>query len=179
MVDEITRGGLIISQAAQPRRLIDEFVALCDWPLLLQPTIRLLFREIDGRRPEYLLFWLETDRDITPAAQLVARLRERGPRPYRIAVAHCLDGSAEQTFRTAGVHSYFAVSGDLRALVVDALMPMVDRHRAASRRGPRIPPKRPSLSAAQPRPAAPRPRCDHRDQRPPSASDLAALILHT
>jgi hypothetical protein len=132
MVNEIFHDGLIIAQAARATALVEEIVALCGWPLLLQPTVRDLLQHIDRRRPECLLFWLEADNEIGRAAELVIRLRDRGPRPYRIAVAHHLSASVEHTFRSAGVHSYFAVSGDLRALVEDALLPLVELRRTAA-----------------------------------------------
>ena len=132
MVNEIYYDGLIIAQAARATALVDEIVATCDWPLLLQPTLRELLQHIDSRRPQCLLFWLEADNEIARAAELVIRLRDRGPRPYRIAVAHHLSASVEHTFRSAGVHSYFAVNSDIRALVADALLPLVELHRAAA-----------------------------------------------
>jgi hypothetical protein len=133
MVNEITRGGLIVTQAARPSALVDELIALCDWPVVMQPSARTLFQQIDACRPPCLLFWLEAASDIGPAAQLIERLRHRGPRPYRIAVAHCLDEGVEHKFRSAGVHSYFATTGNLSALVTDALFPFVNPGRAAPR----------------------------------------------
>jgi len=133
MVHEITHSGIIVALAPPTSARVDELIALCDWPVISQPTARTLFQQIEAHRPTCLLFWLEADSDITPAAQLVSLLRDRGARPYRIAVAHCLDASVEQTFRSAGVHSYFAVTGNLRALVDEALLPIVDLHRAPSR----------------------------------------------
>jgi hypothetical protein len=137
MVTEISRGGLIVAQAAEPSALLDELVALCDWPLLVRPSARALFQHIDACRPACLLFWLETTGEVASAVELVARLRDRGPRPYRIAVAHCLGASVEPTLRTAGVHSYFAVNGGLHSLVDQTLSPFVEAHRAATR--PRTP----------------------------------------
>lgn len=133
MVDEINRGGLIVAQAAQTTALLDELISLCEWPLLLQPSVRALLQQIDACRPACLLFWLETTAEIASTAELVARLRDRGPRPYRIALAHCLSGNVEQSFRTAGVHSYFAVNGNLHALFQKSLLPFVESQRATIR----------------------------------------------
>jgi len=55
--------------------------------------------------------------------------RARGPRPFRIAIAHCLAAEIESSFRAAGVHTYFAANGDLAALVDAALLPFVEQHR--------------------------------------------------
>jgi hypothetical protein len=133
MVNEITRGGLIVAQAAETTALLDELIALSEWPLLLRPSVRALLQQIDACRPACLLFWLERADDIATTTELVARLRDRGPRPYRIALAHSLGGNAEQTFRTAGVHSYFAVNGDLHSLFQETLLPFVEMQRAAIR----------------------------------------------
>jgi len=133
MVNEINRGGLIVAQAAQTTALLDELIALSEWPLLLRPSVRALLQQIDACRPACLLFWLETADEITSTSELVARLRDRGPRPYRIAFAHCLSGNVEQTFRTAGVHSYFAVNGNLHSLFQETLLPFVEAHRSTVR----------------------------------------------
>lgn len=129
MVNEITRSGLIVAQSARSTPLLDELISLCEWPVVWRPSVRTLFEQIDISHPLCLAFWLETDADVPPATQLIARLRDRGPRPYRIAVAHLLAASVEQTFRTAGVHTYLATSGNITALVDEALMPFVDQHR--------------------------------------------------
>jgi hypothetical protein len=134
MVNEIFCDGVIIAQTPRTTALVKEIIALCEWPLLLQPSLRDLLQQIDRSRPECLLFWLEAENDIGHAAQLVRRLRDRGPRPYRIAVAHCLDASVENTFRSAGVHSYFAVSGSVRPLVEEAILPLVELRRAVAQR---------------------------------------------
>jgi len=132
MVNEILCDGLVIAQTPRATALVKEIIALCEWPLLLQPSLRDVLQHIERRRTECLLFWLEAENDIGHAAELVRRLRDRGPRPYRIAVAHCLGARVENTFRSAGVHSYFAVSGDLRPLVEEAILPLVELRRAAA-----------------------------------------------
>jgi hypothetical protein len=133
MVNEITRGGLIVAQAAETTALLDELIALSEWPLLLRPSVRALLQQIDACRPACLLFWLETAGEIASTTELLSRLRDRGPRPYRIALAHCLNGNVEQTFRTAGVHSYYAVNGNLHSLFQETLLPFVEMQRAAIR----------------------------------------------
>lgn len=130
MVSEITRSGLIVAQTARTSPLLAELISLCNWPVVWRPSSRTLFEQIDIGHPFCLAFWLESDAEIEPAAELVARLRDRGPRPYRIAIAHCLAAEIESTFRAAGVHTYFAVNGDLAALVDAALLPFVEQHRA-------------------------------------------------
>jgi hypothetical protein len=136
MVNEVTRCGLIVAQSARTTALLDELIALCDWPVVRRPSARTLFQQIDISRPLCLAFWLEAASDISPTAQLVSRLRDRGPRPYRIAIAHRLGGSVEHTFRSAGVHTYLATAGNLAALVDEALFPFVDEHRVAAHSQP-------------------------------------------
>jgi hypothetical protein len=128
MAHQNTHRGIIVTPAVRSTVLVDELIALCDWPVLTQPSLRTLVEYIDLHRPLCLLFWLEAARDISRAADLIAILRDRGPRPYRIAIAHCLDQAGEYSLRTAGVHSYFASSGDLQALVEDMLIPFIERH---------------------------------------------------
>lgn len=136
MVNEITRCGLIVKQAAHTTALLDEFIALCDWPVFTRPSARSLFQQIDLSRPVCLVFWLDAACDLTLVAQLIARLRDRGPRPYRIAIAHGMEESVEHTFRSAGVHSYVSTSGNIGALVENTLLPFVDLQRASTQSRP-------------------------------------------
>ena len=117
MVNQITRCGLIVTHAAHTTTRLDEFIALCDWPVLTGPSIRALFEQIDHSRPSCLVFWLQDKTDHTTAVQLITRLRDRGARPYRIAIAEGLPESVEHTFRSAGVHTYLAASDNISALV--------------------------------------------------------------
>jgi hypothetical protein len=133
MVNDIARGGLIVAQASQTTALLDELIALCNWPLLLRPSVRALLQQIDICRPACLLFWLDSTTEIATTAELVALLRNRGSRPYRITVSHSLDSLVEQTFRSAGVHSYFALNGNLHSLFQEALLPFVELQRTAER----------------------------------------------
>lgn len=132
MVNEIIRSGLIIAQSARTSPLLAELIALCDWPVVWRPSARTLFEQIDIGHPICLAFWLESESDIQPATQLIARLRDRGPRPYRIAIAHFLAANIEHIFRSAGVHTYLATNGDIAALVDAALFPFVDQQRVIS-----------------------------------------------
>ena len=62
----------------------------------------------------------------TYALQLIARLRDRGSRPYRVAIAHQLQADAEPAIRAAGVHSVLNTTGNIAALVQDALLPLLN-----------------------------------------------------
>jgi len=132
MVNQITSSGLIVAPSARSTPLLEELISLCDWPIVWRPSIRTLLEQIEISRPVCLAFWLEADAEVQPAAQLIARLRDRGPRPYRIAIAHRLAANIEATLRSAGVHTYLATNGDLAALVDAALLPFVDEHRPAA-----------------------------------------------
>jgi len=126
MVNQITTCGLIVTHSARSTELLDEFIALCDWPLVTRPSTRSLFQQIEISRPLCLAFWLDALGELAPAAKLIAQLRARGPRPYRIAVAHNLAADVEHTMRAAGVHTYLATSGNVLALVEGALLPFID-----------------------------------------------------
>lgn len=126
MIPQITRRGLIVSPARRTSDLLEELISHFNWPVLLQPSVRLLLQQIEVSTPHCLLFWLDETHDIDHALKLIARLRDRGPRPYRIAVAHQLLPDAEPTIRAAGVHSLLCTSGNIGALVQDALLPLLN-----------------------------------------------------
>jgi hypothetical protein len=130
MVHKITTCGLVVTHAAHPSALVDEFIALCDWPLISQPSIRALIEQIELHRPLCLTFWLDAANELTPTAKLIEQLRARGPRPYRIAIAHGLAAEVEHTLRAAGVHTYLATSGNILALVEGALLPFIEPQHA-------------------------------------------------
>lgn len=124
MISQITRRGLIVTPARRTSDLLEELVSHFNWPVLFQPTLRLLLQQIEVSGPHCLLFWLDKTHDIAYALQLIARLRDRGPRPYRIAVAHQLQPDDEPRIRAAGVHSLLMTSGNIAALVQQALLPI-------------------------------------------------------
>lgn len=126
MVLEITRRGLIVTPARRTSDLVEELVSQIQWPVLQQPSVRLLFQQIEVTAPHCLLFWLDEAHDIEHALQLISRLRDRGSRPYRVAVAHRLEPNAEPAIRAAGVHSVLNTNGSIAALVQNALLPLLD-----------------------------------------------------
>jgi hypothetical protein len=126
MVLEVTRRGLIVSPARRTNDLLEELISQVEWPVLLQPSVRLLFQQIEVSSPECLLFWLDETHDIDHALQLIARLRDRGSRPYRVAIAHQLQADAEPVIRAAGVHTVLNTNGSIAALVQDALLPLLN-----------------------------------------------------
>jgi hypothetical protein len=130
MVHEITTCGLVIAHTAEPSAITAEFAALCEWPLLTQPSIRMLVEQIELSRPLCLAFWLDATSELTSAAKLIEQLRARGPRPFRIAIAHNLPAEVEHKFRAAGVHTYLTTSGNILALVEGALLPFIEPQRA-------------------------------------------------
>ena len=126
MVSEITRRGLIVAPARRTSDLLEELISQVDWPVLLQPSTRLLLQQIEVTAPRWLLFWLDETHDIGHALLLIARLRDRGSRPYRVAIAHHLQPDAEPAIRAAGVHSVLNTNGSIAALVRDALLPLLN-----------------------------------------------------
>ena len=126
MVSEITRHGLIVTSALRTSDMLDELISQVEWPVLLQPSVRLLFQQMEVSAPHCLLFWLDETHDIEYALDLIARLRDRGSRPYRVAIAHQLQPDAEPAIRAAGVHSVLNTNGSIAALVQDALLPLLN-----------------------------------------------------
>jgi hypothetical protein len=88
-----------------------------------------LLEQIESTDPTCLVFWLESRRHLAPTARQIERLRDRGPRPYRVAIAHRLEHDAEPMFRAAGVHSYLSTSGNIGSLVANALLPLLNIQR--------------------------------------------------
>jgi hypothetical protein len=121
MVTENARLGLIVTAGRRTSALLDDLIAYCNWPVLYQPSVRLLFQQIEVNQPRCLLFWLEGRNEIAPTARLIARLRDRGPRPYRVAIAHQMEEDVEPMFRAAGVHTYLSASSDIASVVNGAL----------------------------------------------------------
>jgi len=126
MISNHHRRGLIVAPAPRISDPLEKLIAQLDWPVLLQPNVRLLFQQIEVTAPQCLLFWLDQTHEIDDALRLIARLRDRGSRPYRIAVAHQLKQDVEPTIRAAGVHSLFCTSGNIPALVQNALLPLLN-----------------------------------------------------
>jgi len=126
MVSEITRRGLIVTPARRTSDLLEELISQVEWPVLFEPGVRLLFQQIEVTAPHCLLFWLDETHDIDHVLQLIARLRDRGSRPYRVAIAHQLQADAEPAIRAAGVHSVLNTNGSIAALVQDALLPLLN-----------------------------------------------------
>jgi hypothetical protein len=106
MVSEICRRGLIVTPARRTSYLVEELISHFHWPVLHAPSVRVLVQQIDVHAPHCLLFWLDEAHDIAHTLMLIGRLRDRGPRPYRIAVAHQLQAADEPKIRAAGVHSF-------------------------------------------------------------------------
>src|SRR6476620_4233026 len=126
MVLEVKRRGLIVTPARRASDLLEELISQVEWPVLLGPSMRLLFQQIEVIAPHCLLFWLDETHDIEHALQLIARLRDRGARPYRVAIAHQLQADAEPAIRAAGVHSVLNTNGSISALVQKALLPLLN-----------------------------------------------------
>jgi hypothetical protein len=119
--------GLIATTRASVSPQLDDLIACCGWPLLLEASPRLLGRELSQHNPECVLFWLEDRQGIASMARLVAWSRERGARPYRVAVAMLLDAGLEAALRTAGAHSFLAIADWSAADVIDALWPLLQQ----------------------------------------------------
>jgi hypothetical protein len=129
MVVGITREGLIVTASGSLSEPLDELASHCDWPVLFGPSDRVLLEQIESTNPTCLVFWLELRRHLAPTARQIGRLRDRGPRPYRVAIAHRLERDVEALLRAAGVHSYLSTSGDVDSLVADALLPLLNLQR--------------------------------------------------
>jgi hypothetical protein len=125
MVIRLLPSGLIATTGASASARLDDVASTCGWPLLLGASPRLLCRELSQLNPDCVLFWLEERQEIASTARLVAWSRERGTRPYRVAVALMPDTEVEAALRSAGAHSFLAISAWNPNDVMAALWPLV------------------------------------------------------
>jgi len=124
-----TSQGLIVAVSAQSTEPLEQLLALCGWPVLLNADRRGLSQHLELHMPACTLFWLDEPHDAAPARSLIAWLRERGPRPYCIVLAYRLDPCFEPAFRAVGVQSYLPVCGNVPQVVEEALWPLLNRER--------------------------------------------------
>ncbi len=110
MVKKHSPLGLIATTSADVTPPLDDVVRCCGWPLVLEANPRRLARELALHNPECVLFWLEQRQNMSTLARLIGWSRERGARPYRMAVAYHIEADVEAVFRAAGVHSFLPIA---------------------------------------------------------------------
>jgi hypothetical protein len=125
MVAKPTTEGLIATTHTEPSAPLEELRDRCNWPVVWEANVRRMQHELALRCPKCVLFWLADGQGLAETARLIAWLRERGSRPYRVAVAYRLDSAAEATLRAAGAHSYLPIVDDVASTVSDALLPLL------------------------------------------------------
>ena len=124
MVKKHSPFGLIATARADVTPPLDDVVNCCGWPLLLQATPRRLAQELSLHNPQCVLFWLEERQNMPTLARLIDWSRERGARPYRVAVAYRMDADVEAVFREAGAQTFLPIAGRSGMAVADALGPL-------------------------------------------------------
>ncbi len=124
MVKKHSPLGLIATTRADVTPPLDDVVNCCGWPLLLEASPRSLARELSLHHPACVLFWLDDRNGLAPMARLVEWSRDRGRRPYRVAVAFRLEPDVEAAFRAAGAHTFLPIAGRSGMAVADALRPL-------------------------------------------------------
>ena len=112
-----TEQGLIVAANRQVTSALDELIAECGWPALLQATPQRLRRHLLLLPPSVSLFWLDDQSDLAIAMQLLTWLGSYDPRVRRIVVAYRLPADVEVAVRGAGPHWYLAAERDIPALV--------------------------------------------------------------
>jgi hypothetical protein len=125
MVARFFSKGLIAATRAESTPALEELAACSHWPLVLGATPRRLQRELQLFDPDCLLFWLDDWLGIEATTRLIAWLRERGARPYRVAAAFQMDGDVETLCRAAGAHGFVSIAGPSSDAVIAALWPLV------------------------------------------------------
>jgi hypothetical protein len=121
MVNRSISHGLIVSTTLQTTRSLEELVACCGWPALLQATPRRLRDALSLRVPELALFWLDDQREVASTLQLLKWLAAHQSTMRRIAIAYRLADDVEMAVRCASAQLYLAADGDIRALVDSSL----------------------------------------------------------
>jgi hypothetical protein len=132
MVTHNFAAGLIATTRADVSPPLNELVDHCGWPLLVAANPRRLGRELSLHNPACVLFWLEDRHSVEATAQLVAWSRNRGARPYRVAVAFRMEAEVEEVLRAAGAHSFLPITGRSARSVADALWPLLKEPAASA-----------------------------------------------
>jgi len=136
MVAKVLLSGLIATTRDHASPALRDLARHCEWPLILSASPRGLYRELSLHDPGCVLFWLDDQFDVAATARLISWLHQRGPRPYRVAVAHCLEGDVEAVLRTSGAHSFLLLTGQRGSIVADALRPLLSDVACATRASP-------------------------------------------
>lgn len=121
MVVKYSPRGLIATTRSRTSPPLEDLVGWCGWPLVLGANPRQMQRELSLHNPECVLFWVDEQRAIKSTAQLITWSRQRGARPYRVAVAYRMSSDVEPVLRAAGAHSFLPLAGSSGALVATAL----------------------------------------------------------
>ena len=124
MVKQHSPLGLIATARADVTPPLDDVVRCCGWPLVLAANPRRLARELSLYNPECVLFWLEELQNVPALARLIGWSRDRGARPYRMAVSYRLNADVEAALRAAGAHTFLSIADRSASAVADALRPI-------------------------------------------------------
>jgi hypothetical protein len=115
VVTQSVKEGLILSPCGQPTAALDELIASCGWPAMLQATPLRLRRELSLGVPKLSLIWLDDYRDLVAGVRLLEWLRAYHPTVRRLAVAYRLAADdVEPAIRSAGVHFFLAIDSQIR-----------------------------------------------------------------
>ena len=134
MVTKSFREGLIVSPRASSTAPLDELLASCDWPAVLEATPQRLRRELSLRVPEVTLFWLDDEGHVDATVQLVSWLRNFQPAIRRVAVGFRVVPDVEVALRAAGAHVYLAAN-DRVAPLLESMLAGWPRHTDTSPTG--------------------------------------------
>jgi hypothetical protein len=125
MVAKNSPTGLIATTSTAASPPLGDLVESCHWPLLLEANPRQLQRALALHTPECVLFWLDDWLGVAATARLIAWSRERGQRPFRVAVAHNVEGDVEPALRSAGAHGFLLLDGQPEDFIIDSLWPLL------------------------------------------------------
>ncbi len=112
-----TAQGLIVATNRQLTAALDELIACCGWPALLDATPQRFRRHMLLAAPRVSLFWLDDQSNLASTIQLLKWLGTYERVVRRIAVAYRLPTGVEVAIRGAGAQMYLAADDDIRAIV--------------------------------------------------------------
>ena len=117
MVAQFINEGVILSACGRRTSALDELVVTCGWPAVLEATPGRLRRELSLGIPKVSLIWLDDYRELAATVRLLDWLKESHPSVRRLVVAYCLAADyVEPAIRSAGVHFFLAIDGQIRAM---------------------------------------------------------------
>jgi hypothetical protein len=116
MIAERYNRGLIVAGFPRAIDALDQLAAISGWRTLLQATPRRLRSEVLLLTPEFVLFWIDDERELGTISPLLAWMAVSQPQLRRVAVGYQQATHVEVALRNVGAHAYFATNDNIAEL---------------------------------------------------------------